>query len=170
MVPLIAEHQGPVYMRISRAAVGDVFDESYTPQIGKGAVLGPGSDLTIVATGSMVARCAAAAEALAAQGIDARLIALSTIKPVDQDLLLQAARETGAIVTAEEHSIVGGLAGAVAEALVRGCPAPIEPVGLNDTFAETGPDPETLMDAWGLSVEDVIAAARRVLERKAARS
>jgi transketolase len=166
MVPVIAEYSGPVYMRISRANVGDVFDESYQPQIGKGYVLGRGSDVTLVGTGSMVGRCVAAAESLAAQGIDVRLIAISSIKPIDQDLLCQAARETGAIVTAEDHSIIGGLAGAVAEALAMSCPVPLEPVGLQDSFAQTGPDSETLMDAVGLSVKDIQQAVHRVLKRK----
>jgi transketolase len=166
MVSVIAEHQGPVYMRISRANVGDVFDDSYRPQIGKGYILRLGSDVTLVGTGSMVARCMVAAEMLSAQGIDVRLIAISSIKPIDQDLLCQAARETGAIVTAEDHSIIGGLAGAVAETLAISCPVPLEPVGVRDSFAQTGPDPETLMDAVGLSVEDIQHAVRRVLERK----
>jgi transketolase len=166
MVPVIAKHQGPVYMRISRATVGDVFDDSYQPIIGKGHILRPGSDVTLVGAGSMVARCMVATEMLSAQGIDVRLIAMSSIKPIDQDLLCQAARETGAIVTAEDHSIIGGLAGAVAEALARSCPVPLEPVGVWDNFAQTGPDPETLMDAVGLSVEDIKQAVSRALKRK----
>jgi transketolase len=119
-----------------------------------------------VGPGSLVARCLKAADELARQGIHARVIAIHTIKPLDADLLAQAAEETGALVTAEEHSILGGLGGAVAEALGRCRPVPIEYVGLNDTFAETGPDPDTLMDAWGMSVADVVAAAQRVLRRK----
>jgi transketolase len=167
MVPVIAEHDGPVYMRISRANVGDVFDDSYQPIIGKGYTLRSGSEVTLVGTGSIVARCVAAADLLAAQGIDVRLIAMSSIKPVDQELLCQAAKETGAMVTAEDHSIVGGLAGAVAEALALRCPVPLEPVGVWDSFAQTGPDPETLMDAVGLSVEGIQQAVWRVLKRKA---
>jgi transketolase len=166
MVALVAEHPGPVYMRISRAPVGDVFDDSYTPRIGKGMVVRPGSDVTIVGTGSMLARCLAAVELLAAEGIGARLINISTIKPIDEELLILAAEETGAIVTAEEHSIIGGLAGAVAEALAFHHPVPVEPVGLKDTFAMTGMDPESLMDACGLGVVDIVAAAKRALQRK----
>ncbi len=166
MVPVIAEYEGPVYMRISRAEVPDVFDDSHTVELGKGVTLRQGGDVTLVGTGSLVARCLLAANALAKQGIHARVIAIHTIKPLDADLLAQAAEETGAVVTAEEHSILGGLGGAVAEALGRCRPVPIEYVGLNDTFAETGPDPDTLMDAWGMSVADVIAAAQRVLRRK----
>jgi transketolase len=167
MVKAIAEYPGPVYMRISRATVPDVFDASYTPQIGKGVVLRPGSDVTLVATGYMAGRCKLATELLVAEGIDVRLIVMSTIKPIDKDLLCQAARETGAIVTAEDHSIIGGLAGAVAEVLDFSCPAPIEPIGLRDAFAETGPDTESLMDACGLSVNDIMLAAKRALARKA---
>ena len=166
MVKLLAEYDGPAYMRISRAAVPDVFDESYTPQIGKGVVLRPGSDVTLVGSGSMMGRCVVAAQELAAQGIDVRLIAMSSIKPIDQELLCQASAQTGAIVTAEDHSTVGGLAGAVAETLSRNCPAILEPVGLEDTFAQTGLDTESLMDACGLSVQDICSAARRALQRK----
>ena len=115
----------------------------------------------------MAGRCKLAAELLAAEKIDVRLIVMSTLKPIDKDLLCQAAAETEAIVTAEDHSIVGGLAGAVAEVLAFSCPVPIEPIGVRDTFAETGPDTETLMDACGLSVDEIIAAVKRVLKRKA---
>jgi transketolase len=167
MVKVLAEYPGPVYMRISRATVPDVFDASYEPQLGKGVVLRPGSEVTLVATGYMAGRCKLAAELLAAESIDVRLIVMSTIKPIDKELLCEAARETGAIVTAEDHSIVGGLAGAVAEALAFSCPAPIEPIGLRDTFAETGPDTESLMDACGLSVDDIMQAVKRALKRKA---
>jgi transketolase len=166
LVRVVAEYEGPVYMRISRAAVADIFDESYQPQIGKGFVLRPGSDVTLVGSGSMLGRCRLAVDQLAAQGVNVRLIAMSSIKPIDVDLLVQAAEETHAIVTAEEHSVIGGLTGAVAEALSQTCPVPIEPVALMETFTETGPDPETLMDAWGLSVEDIMSAVRRALDRK----
>lgn len=166
MVAAIAEYPGPVYMRISRASVGDVFDANYAPQVGKGVVIRKGSDVTLVGTGSMLGRCKVAADLLAEQNIDVRLIAMSTIKPIDTELLVQAADETGAIVTAEEHSIIGGLAGAVAEALSFSCPVPVEPVGLNDTFAKTGMDTESLMDACGLAVEDIVNAVQRVLARR----
>ena len=166
MVAPIAEHKGPVYARISRAGSPDVFDPSHVFEIGKGTTLRNGKDVTLIGTGSMVYRCVKAANALAAEGIDARVLSIHTIKPLDVELVLKAAEETGALVTAEEHSVIGGLGSAVAEALARRRPAPIEFVGLNDTFCETGPDPDTLMDAWGMSVEDVAAAARRALQRK----
>lgn len=167
LVPVIAEHEGPVYMRISRAVVPDVFDDTLDVQIGKGHTLREGGDVTIIGCGSMVARCVLAADALAHDGVHARVVSMASIKPIDADRVRQAAEDTGAIVTAEDHTIIGGLGSAVAETLAGHHPAPIEFVGLNDTFAETGPDPDTLMDAWGLSVEDIVNAARRALARKA---
>ncbi len=168
MVELVAEWPGPVYMRVSRAAVPRVFDGTYVPRIGKGTVLTEGSDVALLATGTMVARCLAAAERLGRDGIRASVVAFSTVKPLDTTLVSEAARSTGALVTAEEHTVVGGFGGAVAEAIAGFGPAvPLEMVGLKDTFAETGPDPESLMDAWGLSVDDVISAARRAIDRRA---
>ncbi len=169
MVPVIAEHDGPVYMRISRAAVPDVFGADHQVTIGKGVTLRQGYDVTIVGSGSMMGRCVRAAEQLAAEGVDVRLLNIHTLKPLDVELLQQAAEETGALVTAEDHSVIGGLGGAVAEALGRCCPTVLEYVGLQDTFAGTGLDTETLMDAWGLSVQDIVDAARRALQRKARR-
>ena len=166
MVAEIAEHPGPVYMRISRAAVADVYDETYEPQIGKGVVLRSGSDVTLIGTGGMVGRCSVAAHLLAEENINIRLISMATIKPIDQELLIQAAEQTGAIVTVEEHSIIGGLGGAVAEALSFSSPVHIEAVGLRDTFARTGFDPEFLMDDCGLAVNDIVAAVKRALKRK----
>lgn len=165
-VPLVAEFDGPVYLRISRAGALPVYEPGTPLQIGKGRTLRPGRDLTLVATGAMVGRCAMAAELLSAQGIDARLLEIHTLKPLDRDLLLQAAEETGALVSAEEHNIIGGLGSAVAETLVDGRPAPLERIGIHDRFCPTGRDLDKLMDACGLSVAEVVAAAKRVLERK----
>ena len=167
MVAAIAEHNGPVYARISRAGSPDVFDESHVFEVGKGTTVREGTDVTIVGTGSMLYRCVKAAEVLENQGIQARVLGIHTIKPLDLPLIRRAAEETGALVTAEEHSIVGGLGGAISEALAASHPAPIEFIGLNDTFCETGPDPDTLMDAWGMSVADVVAAAKRAMQLKA---
>lgn len=169
MVPAIAEWDGPVYMRISRADVPDVFDDTLQVRIGRGITVRSGSDLTLISTGYMLGRCLQAADLLAQQGISARVLSLATIKPLDVDLVCQAAAETGALVTAEDHTLLGGLASAVAETVALHAPVPLAYVGLADTFAETGPDTETLMDAWGLSVADIVAAAQRVLERKHAR-
>jgi transketolase len=165
-VPLVAEYDGPVYLRISRADTIPVHNESLELKIGKGIQLRKGGDVTLVATGAMVGRTLQAAQRLAEDGIQARVLEIHTLKPIDAELILEAAGETRAIVTAEEHSIVGGLGGAVAEVLSTGRPTPVERVGIADTFARTAFDPETLMDAFGLSVNDIMGAARRVLERK----
>jgi len=165
-VPLVAEFDGPIYLRLSRAGALPVHPAGSKLEIGKGRTLRPGRDLTLVATGSMVGRCAMASEQLAAQGIDARLLEIHTLKPLDSDLLLQAAGETGALVTAEEHNIIGGLGSAAAETLAETQPVPMERVGIHDRFCPTGRDLDTLMDACGLSVAEIIAAAKRVLERK----
>jgi transketolase len=166
MVPAIAEHDGPVYMRISRAAVPEVFGSDHQVQIGKGVTLRAGNDVTLIGSGSMMGRCVRAAEQLVAEGVDVRLLNIHTLKPLDIDLISQAAEETGALVTAEDHSVIGGLAGAVAEALSRHRPAILEYIGLEDTFAGTGPDTDSLMDAWGLSVQDIVDAAWRAMRRK----
>lgn len=165
-VPLVAEYDGPIYLRISRAGAIPIHQAGSLLQVGQGRTLRPGIDLTLVATGAMVGRCMLAAEQLSAQGIHARLLEIHTLKPLDSDLLLKAAEETGALVTAEEHNIIGGLGSAVAEVLSEGCPVPFERVGIRDRFCPTGRDLDQLMDACGLSVADVVAAAQRVLKRK----
>ena len=166
-LPLVARHQGPVYLRLSRAATLPVHAAAPELEIGKGMVLREGQDLTLVATGAMVGRSLQAADQLAQEGIDACVVEIHTIKPLDTDLLQEAAQVTGAMVTVEEHSVVGGLGGAVAEALGQSRPVPIEYVGVRDQFACTAPDPESLMDACGLGVADIVRASLRVLERKA---
>jgi len=165
-VPLVAEYDGPIYLRISRAGAIPIHQAGSLLRAGQGRTLRPGIDLTLVATGAMVGRCMLAAEQLSAQGIHARLLEIHTLKPLDSDLLLKAAEETGALVTAEEHNIIGGLGSAVAEVLSEGCPVPFERVGIRDRFCPTGRDLDQLMDACGLSVADVVAAAQRVLIRK----
>jgi transketolase len=165
-VPIVAEYEGPVYLRLSRAATIPVHDDSLQVEIGKGIMLRDGSEVTIVGTGSMVGRSLLAAEELAKEGIEARVLEIHTIKPLDVDLVRQAAGETGAMVTAEEHSVIGGLGGAVAEALCGGRPVPLERVGIADTFTRTALDPQSLMDACGLAVEDIMSAAKGALARK----
>jgi transketolase len=167
-IPLIAEYNGPVYFRLNREKTIPVHEEKIELSIGRGIILRGGRDLTIVAAGSMVGRSLQAADSLAEAGIEAQVIEMHTVKPLDRDLLCQVAAETGAIVTAEEHSIIGGLGSAVAEVLGERYSVPLERVGIGDCFARTGPDPESLMDAYGLAVNDIVAAARRVLERKTA--
>jgi len=167
-VPLVAEYDGPVYLRLSRAGALSAHNEDFALRVGKGLTLRQGGDVALVATGTMVGRSLAAAEMLAAEGVAARVVEIHTVKPLDADLVVQAAEETGALVTAEEHTIIGGLGGAVAEALAQRRPAPVERVGIADTFTRTGPDPETIMDAFGLGVNDIVAAAHRAIARKSA--
>jgi transketolase len=163
-VPAVAEYPGPVYLRLSRAEVPVVMDQDHPFRIGEGVLLRPGDDLTLIGTGIMVARCLQAAEDLAGEGIEARVVEMHTLKPLDRDLILQCARETGAIVTAEEHSVIGGLGSAVAEVLGETLPLPLERVGLQDCFAETGGYDE-LLARYGLDVAHIITAARRAVTR-----
>ncbi len=167
-VRAVADFKGPVYLRLGRNKVPTIFDDSYRFEIGKGTVLAKGNDLTFVTTGLMTAQALIASERLKKEGISARVLHLATIKPLDGDLLLDAALETGAIVTGEEHSIVGGLGGAVAEFLAEQAPTPLERVGVNDRFGTSG-KAEELLKYFGLTHEGLEEAARRVLERKKAR-
>ncbi len=161
-----AEFKGPLYLRLSRAEVPVVLDKaSYDFKIGKGVTLVDGADLTIVATGYMLIKALEAAELLSAKGIKARVVNIHTIKPIDRELLIACAKETGAIVTAEEHNVYGGLGSAVAEVLSTSCPVPIEFVGIEDVFAESG-DYEKLLAKYGLSAANIVARAQKVLKRK----
>jgi len=168
MIPLVAQHQGPVYMRISRAEMPIIFDDNHKVEIGKGVVVRNGRDITIIANGHMLSRSLEAANLLSSQGIDARVVNIHTVKPLDVPLIRKCAQETGAMVTVEEHSIIGGLGSAVAEAIVRECPVPVEMVGIADKFTETSRDFDALLDQYGMSVEDIVKAARRALELKKA--
>jgi transketolase len=165
LLPQVAAWEGPVFFRLCRNEVPVIFDDLYDPQIGKGVVLREGTGVTIIGCGVMVARCLLAAKQLAAAGTDARVVEMHTIKPLDQELVARCAAETGALVTVEEHSVIGGLGGAVAEALVEGEAVPMERVGVADTFAESGPYGE-IMDKYGLSVDDIVNAAQRAVARK----
>jgi transketolase len=165
-VPIVAEYDGPVYLRLSRGSALPAGNERLPLEIGRGLTLREGRDVTLVATGTMVGRSLLAADELANSGIAARVLEIHTVKPFDSELICRAAAETGALVAAEEHSIIGGLGGAVAEALAAGYPTVLEQVGIADRFARTGPDPETLMDAFGLAVSDIVAAAQRAIARK----
>ncbi len=165
-VPLAAEHDGPVYLRISRAPALPVYRPGTPLRIGAGLCLRDGGDVTLIATGAMTGRCLAAADLLGRAGIQARVLELHTLKPLDQALIIRAAEETGAIVTAEEHSIIGGLGGAVTEALAASVPVPVERVGIQDVFCPTGRNLDTLMDACGLSIEQIAVSARRAMDRR----
>ena len=166
MVPLVAEYDGPVYLRIGRAKTPLVFNDNHKVEIGKGIIIREGSNITFIGNGVMVFRCLEAAKILADNGIKARVINMHTIKPLDISLVKQAAEETGTIVTAEEHSIIGGLGDAVAGVLSEYCPVPLERVGIADSFVETALDPESLLDYYGMAIEDIIKAAHRAIIRK----
>ena len=165
LLPQIAAWEGPVFFRLCRNEVPVIFGDLYEPSIGEGVELREGTDVTIIGCGVMVARCLEAAKQLAKDGTKARVVEMHTIKPLDREAVARCAVETGALVTVEEHSVIGGLGGAVAEALVEGEPVPMERVGLADTFAESGPYNE-LMDKYGLSIEAIVAAAQRAITRK----
>jgi transketolase len=161
----VLDFDGPVYMRTGRSPAARIFEEGHRFEIGKGQILREGRDVTIVACGVEVARALKAAEMLARDGIGARIVNMPTIKPIDAELLASCAEETGAFVTAEDHNVLGGLGGAVAEALARLRPSPIEFVGLNDRFGESG-EPEELAEHCGIGASSIAEAARRVLKRK----
>jgi len=159
-----AAYKGPVYVRLGRNKVPTV--TAAAPfEIGKGVQLADGTDLTFVTTGLMTAQALAAADTLKGEGIAARVVHLATVKPLDGEILLKAARETGAIVTAEEHSIIGGLGGAVAEFLGETCPIPLKRIGVNDRFGTSG-KAEELLKYFGLMPADLAAAAREIVKRK----
>jgi transketolase len=169
LLPQVAAWDGPVYFRLCRNEVPEVFTDRYEPKIGEGITLIDGDDATVIACGVMVARAVEAARSLARQDIRLRVVEMHTIKPIDTELIVRCARETGAIVTAEEHSVIGGLGGAVAECLAERFPAPLERVGVNDTFAESGPYSE-LLEKYGLGMEAIVTAALRATARKQASS
>ena len=149
------EYAGPVYMRFGRLAVPVINDNAdYNFEIGKGVVLREGKDLTIIATGLPVANCLEAAEKLAADGIDAKVINIHTIKPLDEELVVAAANETGKVVTVEEHSVIGGLGSAVCDVLSEKAPTKVMKIGINDTFGESGPAVE-LVKKYGLDAESI---------------
>lgn len=160
-----ANHEGPVYMRFGRLAVPRVNNEDYKFELGKGVLLKDGKDVTIVATGLMVNEALIAAETLKAEGIDARVINIHTIKPIDKDILVKAAKETGAIVTAEEHSVIGGLGSAVCEALCDEYPVPVVRLGVNDTFGKSGPALE-LLKIFGLDSANIVEKAKKAISLK----
>jgi transketolase len=164
-VKAAVEFKGPIYLRLSRAELPIIFDENYKFQIGKGVQLTDGNDVTIIATGCMVYKALEAAVQLKKKGIGARVVNIHTIKPLDEELIVKCAMETGAVVTAEEHNIYGGLGSAVAEKLAEKLPVPMEYVALQDTFAESG-SYEELLDKYGLSSENIICKVEKVIKRK----
>ncbi len=159
-------HDGPVYLRFGRLAVPVIYDEAeYKFELGKGVLLKDGTDVTIVATGLMVEAALNACETLKEEGISARVINIHTIKPIDRDIIVKAAKETGAIVTCEEHNIIGGLGSAVAEVLCEEAPIPMERVGVKDVFGKSGTPAELFKD-YGLTSEDIVKAVKKVIAKK----
>ncbi len=154
--------EGPVYVRLGRAAVPIVYDEDMDFEIGKGILVKDGTDVTIVATGIMVNEAMQAAEKLEAEGISARIIDIHTIKPIDEEIIVKAAKETKGIVTAEEHSIIGGLGSAVAEVTAKNAPAKIRMIGIQDRFGQSG-KPDQLMAEYNLTADDIVKACKELL-------
>lgn len=159
------ELDGPVYIRFGRLAVPVIFDDDYNFEVGKGVELREGSDVTVIATGLMVNEALQAYELLKAEGISARIINMATIKPLDNEIVLKAARETGAVVTAEEHSVIGGLGGAVCELLSGECPVPVVRLGVYDTFGHSGPAAD-LLDEFGLRAANIVEKAKLAVSMK----
>lgn len=159
------EMDGPVYIRFGRLAVPVIFDENYKFEVGKGVELKEGSDVTVVATGLMVNEALEAYEILKSEGISAEIINIHTIKPLDEEIIIKAAQKTGAIVTAEEHSVIGGLGSAVCDVTAEKCPVPVVKVGVQDTFGKSGPAPE-LLDVFGLRAKDIVSAAKKAISLK----
>ena len=160
-----AEIKGPVYLRLGRLAVPDVNPPDYQFQVGRGIVLKTGSDVTLIGTGIMVDACLQAAALLTDAGISAAVVNISTIKPIDRELIIAQAKISGAVVTAEEHSVIGGLGSAVAEVLGENCPVPLQRVGVLDRFGQSGP-PEELLREYNLTPADIVQAAKAVISRK----
>ncbi len=164
-VAAVAEHKGPCYVRTGRNKVPVLFGADYRFQIGKAHVFHPGKDCAIIATGIMVAEALKARESLLAEGIDAGVINMSTIKPLDAEAVIAAAKRCGAVVTAEEHSIIGGLGSAVAEVLVESSPAPLVRIGVRDQFGTSG-EPDGLLQHYRLSAADIKAAVHEAIKKK----
>ena len=158
------EHNGPVYMRFGRLAVEDINPADYKFELGKGVQLADGSDVTIIATGLMVAEALKAAELLKADGISARVINIHTIKPLDKEIIAKAAKETGAIVTCEEHYVMGGLGSAVCEAVCESTPVPVKIIG-TDRFGKSG-KPAELLEEYGLTAENIAKTAKEAVKQK----
>lgn len=158
-------HDGPVYIRFGRMAVPNVHDENYKFEIGKGALLKDGRDVTIIANGVEVCEALEAAEMLKAEGIDAAVVNMATIKPLDGELVLEMAKKTGVIVTAEEHSVIGGLGSAVSEYLSEVCPTPVLRVGVKDTFGRSGPAKE-LLSLFELDAKAIANKAKEAVKLK----
>jgi transketolase len=162
-VPLMADWDGPVTLRLNRCEAIPVFNPTHPLEIGKGIQHREGNDLAIIACGAMVGRSLLAAERLLEKGINARVVEIHTLKPLDVNLVCQAAAETGAVITAEEHTIIGGLGSAVAETLAEHCPTKTRRIGISDVFTRTAPSPASLMDAFGLGIDEIVKVGEELL-------
>lgn len=160
----MAEHQGPAYLRFGRLAIPVFNSPDYKFELGKGVTLKDGKDITIIATGLMVAEAIEAGKALAEQGIDARVINIHTIKPIDRDIIVKAARETGKIVTVEEHSVIGGLGSAVGDVVLEEYPVPVVKIGINDVFGHSGAAKDLLVE-YGLTAENIVKTTKAFLSK-----
>lgn len=157
-----ANFEGPVYLRFGRCNTEDIFDDNYKFEIGKGVTLREGNDVAIIATGIMVQKAIEASDKLKEEGINARVINISTIKPIDRELIIKAAKETKGIVTAEEHSIIGGLGATVSQVVTSSEPTKVKSIGIKDTFGESG-TPDELMKKYGLTSDEIIKAVKEIL-------
>lgn len=165
LLPQVADSKGPVFMRIGRNPVPAVFNDHYDPKLGKAHVLREGDDVSILCNGIMVHRSIEAARLLAEKNIETQVVEVHTVKPIDTDAVVSAAEKTGAIVTAEEHSVIGGLGAAVAETVTGMAPVPVKRVGIPDRFTETGPY-EELLDKYGMAVSAIINACEQAVDMK----
>lgn len=164
-VRILADRPGPAYLRLVREPTPVVFDESHTPAVGRGTVMQSGEDVTIVTHGALLHVAMDAGDTLTERGVDARVIHMPSIKPLDEELLLAAARETGAVITAEDHSVVGGLGGAVSECLSARSPTPVRRVGIDDEFGESG-TPSTLYEKYDLTAETIVRETTALLSER----
>lgn len=164
-VTAIYQRPGPVYLRLGRPSVPVLYDEGLDFTIGRGIELREGRDATLIACGIMVAKCLEAANRLQADGIEVSVVDMHTIKPIDQELIVRKARETGAILTVEEHSVLGGLGSAVCEVVCEKCPVPVHRMGVNDVFGQSG-SPEELMQYYGLTVDNIVQNVHTLLRNK----
>ncbi|WP_350345095.1 transketolase family protein [Proteinivorax tanatarense] len=164
-IEVAAEYDGPMYIRLGRSKVPVLNEDSYKFELGKGVVLKEGNDVTIIATGIMVGEALKAAKELKADGVDAEVINIHTIKPLDKELLISSATKTKAVVTAEEHNVMGGLGSAVSEVLSQNQATPMEMVGVNDTFGESG-TPQSLLEKYGLTADVISDKVRKVIKKK----
>ena len=159
-----SEYEGPVYIRLGRPKVPMIFDSNYKFKIGKAKLIEDGKDISIIATGIMVGEALKAREELLKQGIEASVLNMSTIKPLDLDAIIKEAQKTGAVITCEEHNINGGLGSAVAETLVENCPVKMKRIGVNDVFGRSG-KPDELLEAYGLTAKNIVEEAKKLIKQ-----